>query len=270
MATVIHPSAIVDPGATLGADVVVGPQCIIDNDVVIGDRTRLLSGVVLADGARIGAECAISHGAVIGTLPQDLKFKGEKTFVEVGDRTTVREYCTLNRATSATYTTRVGSDCLLMAYTHVAHDCQVGHHVIIANSTQMGGHVHIDDWAIIGGNVGIHQFCRIGAHTMVGAGSYITKDIPPYALVGGEEVAFSGINVVGLKRRGFTTETIDALRKFYRILYRSGLNVTDGLARIEEEVSPLPEVTYAITFIRDSQRGIIRGSQSLRIAAPQE
>jgi UDP-N-acetylglucosamine acyltransferase len=259
MPTVIHPSAVVDSAAKIGADVYIGPQCIVERDVEIGDRVRLLSGVVLAAGARILEDCAISHGTVIGTLPQDLKFQGERTLIEVGPRTTVREYCTLNRATGASGTTRVGSDCLLMAYSHVAHDCQVGNRVIMANVAQMGGHVHVDDWAIIGGHVAIHQFSRIGAHTMVGAGSYISKDVPPYALVGGAPVAFSGINVVGLKRRGFSQETIDALRNFYRILYRAGLNVTDGLARIEKEIPALPEVNYAIAFIKDSQRGILRG-----------
>lgn len=259
MASSIHPTAVVHPGALLGDNVTVGPFCIVEDKVEIGNGVTLQSGVLLAAGTKIGAECAISHGAVIGTQPQDLKFKNEPTGVEIGERTTIREYCTVNRATTASWTTRVGSDCLLMAYTHVAHDCQVGNRVIIANSTQMGGHVHIDDWAIIGGNVGIHQFSRIGAHTMVGAGSYLSKDVPPFVLVGGEHIGFSGINVIGLKRRGFSLETIDTLRALYKLIYRSGLNVTDGLSRAERELPALPEVALVTSFIRASTRGIVRG-----------
>lgn len=259
MPTQIHQTAIVSPDARIGADVTIGPLCIVEPGVEIGDRTRLQSGVLLAAGTTIGMECVISHGAVIGTVPQDLKFKGEPTGITIGERTTIREYCTLNRGTLASGMTRVGADCLLMAYTHVAHDCQIGSKVIIANATQMGGHVHIDDWAILGGNVGIHQFSRVGAHTMVGAGSYISKDVPPYVLVGGDHVGFSGINVIGLKRRGFSEETIEALRALYKLIYRSGLNVTDGLARAEKELPALPEVASVAEFIRSSTRGIVRG-----------
>jgi UDP-N-acetylglucosamine acyltransferase len=259
MASEIHPTALVNPNAKIGENVVIGPYTIIEDDVVIEDGVTIQSHVVLAAGARIKKDCFISHGAVIGTLPQDLKFKGEKTLVEVGERTTVREYCTLNRGTSASGITRVGSDCLLMAYTHVAHDNAIGDHVIIANATQLGGHVHIDDWAILGGHVGVHQFSRIGAHTMVGAASYISKDVPPYVLVGGDRVGFSGVNVIGLQRRGFTEETIETLRTFYKLIYNSGLNVTDGLTRAEKTLPQLPEIKSSIEFIRSSTRGIVRG-----------
>lgn len=258
MSVTIHPSAIVHPDAALGADVVIGPFTVIEADVTIGDGVQIGSSALIASGARIGAACMISHGAVIATAPQDLKFTGEPTGITIGERTTVREYCTLNRGTLATGMTRVGSDCLLMAYTHVAHDCRVGDHVIMANVTQLGGHVHVDDWAIVGGNVLVHQFSRIGAHTMVGAGSYISKDVPPYVTVGGDPVAFSGINVIGLKRRGFQEETIELIRAFYKLIYKSGLNVTDGLARASKELKGA-EVASAMEFIEASARGILRG-----------
>ncbi len=259
MALDIHSSAIVHPEAQIGANAVIGPYTIIERGVVIGENTRIGSNVLIAAGAHIKNDCIISHGAVIGTQPQDLKFKGEHTIIEIGERTVIREYCMLNRGTAATGATRVGADCFLMAYSHVAHDCQIGNHVIIANGVQMGGHTHIGDWAILGGLVGIHQFSRIGAHTMVGAASYITKDIPPYALVGGIPPRCAGINVVGLRRRGFSSEAIDAIQRFYKILFNTGLNVADGIIKAESDLPPLHEIRHIIEFIRSSERGILRG-----------
>jgi len=259
MATDIHSTALVDAGAQIGDGVVIGPFTIVERGVTIEENVKIQSHAVIAEGAHIKKDCVISHGAVIGTFPQDLKFKGEKTLVEIGERTTIREYCTVNRGTAATGVTRVGADCLLMAYSHVAHDCRLGDRVILANAVQMGGHVHIGDWAIIGGHAGIHQFSRIGEHTMVGAMSYITKDIPPYTLVGGEYGGFSGVNVIGLKRRGFSAETVESLRTFYKLIYNSGLNVTDGISRAEKELQMIPEVKNSIEFIRASERGIVRG-----------
>ncbi len=203
MAVSIHPTAIVSSRAEIGANVEIGAFAIIGDDVVIGDGTRVYPHAVILDGARIGAECRIYPSAVIAAEPQDLKYDGAPTLVVVGDRTTIREFVTLNRA-SHTGATRIGSDCLVMAYVHVAHDCIIGDHVVIANTVQLGGHVEIGDWAVLGGVAKVHQFCRIGKHAMVAADAMITKDVPPYALVGRDPVKVEGINRVGLLRRGFT------------------------------------------------------------------
>jgi UDP-N-acetylglucosamine acyltransferase len=204
----------------------------------------------------IGNACQISKGAVLGTDPQDLKFKGERTTLHVGDRTVIREYATLNRGTAASGRTVVGSDCLLMAYVHVAHDCEIGNHVILANAVNMAGHVVIEDWAVVGGLSPIHQFVRIGAHAFVGGASRIAQDVPPYVRVAGSPPKLYGLNSVGLDRRGLSEEVRKALKAVYRILFQSGLNVTQGLARAEVEVAQLPEVRHLLTFIRKSQRGI--------------
>lgn len=257
--THIHPSAIVSPMATVGDNVHIGPFCVVEDDVAIGNGTSLLSHVVLANGARIGSDVRLHPGAVIGTAPQDLKYAGEPTTAVVGDRTVIRECVTVNRGTTATETTRVGSDCLLMAYAHVAHDCQVGDHVIMANSVQLGGHVHVDDWAIIGGLTGVHQFVRIGAHCMVAASSMATQDIPPYTLVGRTPLGVEGLNLVGMRRRGFTAEEIDAIKHFFEVLYRKGLNVSDALQAYRAQTSEVtPRVQAAINFIESSKRGICR------------
>lgn len=257
--TVVHPSAIVSPKATVGTNVHIGPFCVVEDDVVIGDGTSLLSHVVLANGARIGSDVRIHPGAVIGTAPQDLKYAGEPTTAHVGDRTVIRECVTVNRGTTATGTTRVGSDCLLMAYAHVAHDGVVGDHVIMANSVQLGGHVHVGDWAIIGGLTGVHQFVRIGAHCMVAASSMATQDVPPYTLVGRTPLSVEGLNLVGMRRRGFSVAEIDAIKHFYEVLYRRGLNVSDALRHYREIIPDADtRVVDALTFIESSQRGICR------------
>lgn len=255
--TSIHPTAIVDPKAELGENVSVGPYTIIEGDVQIGDNTTIASQVLIADGARIGSGCRIHHGAVIATLPQDLKFGGEKTTFEIGNNTTVREFCTLNRGTQMRGKSVVGSNCLLMAYTHVAHDCIVGDNVILANAVQLAGHVTVEDWAIIGGLTGVHQFCRIGRHVMVGGHFRVTKDVPPYILASEEPLRFVGLNSVGLRRRGFSEETMRALKHAYRLIYRSNLNVSQAVARIREEVELIPEVLHVLEFIEKAERGII-------------
>ncbi|MDZ7369953.1 MAG: acyl-ACP--UDP-N-acetylglucosamine O-acyltransferase [candidate division KSB1 bacterium] len=255
--TSIHPTAIVDPKAELGENVSVGPYTIIEGDVQIGDNTTIASQVLIADGARIGSGCRIHHGAVIATLPQDLKFGGEKTTFEIGNNTTVREFCTLNRGTQMRGKSVVGSNCLLMAYTHVAHDCIVGDNVILANAVQLAGHVTVEDWAIIGGLTGVHQFCRIGRHVMVGGHFRVTKDVPPYILASEEPLRFVGLNSVGLRRRGFSEETMRALKHAYRLIYRSNLNVSQAVARIREEVELIPEVLHILEFIEKAERGII-------------
>jgi UDP-N-acetylglucosamine acyltransferase len=255
--TVISPLASIDPGAEIGEGVRIDPFAVVEDDVVIGDRVHIQAHVHLCSGARIGNDCKIFTGASIGAVPQDLKFGGEKTTAVIGDRTVVREYVTVHRGTLAHGETLVGSDCLLMAYCHVAHDCIVGSRVIMSNAVQLGGHVHIDDWAIIGGLTGVHQFERIGKHAMVGAGFRVMKDVPPYALAGNEPLGFSGVNVIGLQRRGFSDLKIETIRQVYRVIYQSGLNIGEGVELAAQTFDGLPEVEEILGFFRTSERGVI-------------
>jgi UDP-N-acetylglucosamine acyltransferase len=257
MSTTIHSHAIVSSKAQLGENVTVGPFTIIEDDVIIGAGTTIGSNVLLANGARIGKECRIHHGAVLGTLPQDLKFHGEPTILEVGDHTVIREYVTMNRGTLTRAKTTVGSHCFFMAYTHVAHDCSVGNNVILANSANMGGHCVIGDHAVIGGLVAIHQFSMVGAHSMVGGGFRVTKDVPPYILAGSEPLSFKGLNIVGLRRRNFPGDAIDKLENAYRLIYHSSLNVTQAIEKIQAEFPQTDEIRHVIDFIQKSKRGII-------------
>jgi len=257
MSTLIDPTAIVDPAAQLDSSVEVGAYAVVDGDVIVGAKTKIGPHVYLADGARIGANCRIHNGTVVATLPQDLKFAGEKTTLEIGDNTTVREFCTLNRGTSAHMKSVIGGNTFLMAYVHVAHDCTVGSNVILANAVQMGGHVTIQDWAIVGGMTAIHQFVTIGAHVMIGGGFRAVKDVPPYILAGGYPLQFEGLNIVGLRRRGFSKEAIALLEKAYFLLYQSKLNVSQAVERITTELPPSAEIGNLLAFIKGSQRGII-------------
>ncbi len=258
MSTEIHPSAIVSPKARLGSNVRVGALAVIEDDVEIGDDTEIMMHAVLLDGTRIGSQSLIYPGAVIGAKPQDLKFHGQKTFAIVGDRTTVRECVTINRA-SHTESVRVGDDCLIMAYSHIAHDCEVGNNVVIANAVQLGGHVQIGDWVVLGGVSKVHQFCRVGKHAMVAADAMVTKDIPPYVLSGRNPVNVEGINKIGLSRRGFSAERISEIDQFVTHAFFSGLNMSDGIASYEAANShPGQDVLDMISFIRQSKRGVIR------------
>ena len=257
MSSTVHPSAIVSPKAQLGDNVCVGPFTIIEDDVVIGNGTTIASNVLVASGTRIGKECRVYHGAVVGTIPQDLKFRGEVTTIEIGDHTVIREYATLNRGTHDRWKTTLGNHCFLMAYAHVAHDCVIGNHVILANAVNMGGHVLIEDHAVVGGIVAIHQFSHIGKHSMIGGGFRVTKDVPPYVLAGQEPLVFNGLNLVGLRRRNFTPQTIDTLEKAYKLIYYSQLNVSQALGRIKEELPMTDEIKNVIEFIEKSKRGII-------------
>ena len=252
----VHPTALVDADAELGAGVVVGPYSIIGPGVRLGAGTEIGPHVLIERNTTLGEDCRISKGAVLGTDPQDLKFRGEETFLEVGDRTVIREFATLNRGTSASGRTSVGSDCLLMAYTHVAHDCELGHHVILSNSVNMAGHVVIEDWVIVGGVTPIHQFVRIGAHAFVGGGSRMSQDVPPYCRAAGNPPKLYGLNSVGLERRGFGAEVRRALKHAYRAVFMSGLNVSHGVAKARADVEQLPEVQHFLSFIEDSQRGV--------------
>jgi UDP-N-acetylglucosamine acyltransferase len=254
----IHQTAIIDKGAELGKNISVGPYTIIENDVMIADDVQIASHVLIASGTRIGEGTKVHHGAVLGTIPQDLKFKGEKTTLEIGKNNTIREYATLNRGTSDHWKTVVGDNCLLMAYSHVAHDCLIGNNVIIANSVNMAGHVTIEDYAGIGGLCPIHQFVRIGKHAFIGGGYRVPKDIPPYILAMGEPIRFGGLNSVGLTRRGFSAEILDMIKKAYRIIYRSNLLLKDALTQIESEMGHFEEIMYLVNFFKNSERGVIR------------
>jgi UDP-N-acetylglucosamine acyltransferase len=263
MPTQIHSTAIVSSKAQLADGVIVEPYAIIEDDVIIGEGTFVGPHTLIANGARIGKNCKIHDGAVVSTAPQDLSYNNEPTTFELGDNSTIREFCTLNRGTVKQHKKSVvGSNCLLMAYTHVAHDCIIGNNVIIANSVQMAGHVTIHDYAIIGGLTAIHQFVNIGAYTMVGGHFRIPKDIPPYIMAGGWPVSFERLNIIGLKRRGFTQEAIDSLNDAYRILYLSNLNVTQGVEKIKLTMKITPEVQNVIDFISNAKRGIITARRS--------
>lgn len=253
----IHPTAIVAPEAELGDNVRIGPLAVIEADVVIGEGTTIAAHAMICSGARIGKNCRIHNGAVIASLPQDLKFGGEATLFEIGDNTTVREFATLNRGTAAHGKSTLGSNCLLMAYTHIAHDCIVGDNVIMANGVQLGGHVTIEDHAIIGGMTPVHQFCHVGQHCMIGGGFRVIQDVPPYITASEEPLRFAGLNSIGLRRRGFSAETLSLLKRLYRTLYRSNLNTTQAVTRIKEELPMTPEVTNVLRFIENSDRGIL-------------
>ncbi len=254
----IHPTAIIHKQVKLADDLKVGPFSIINNEVQIGDGTEIGSHVWIDSGTIIGKNCKIYHGAVLGTLPQDLKFEGEKTFLAIGDETTIREYATLNRGTKYRGKTVVGKNCFIMSYAHVAHDCLLGDHVILANSANLAGHVEIGDWAIIGGVVPVHQFVKIGAHSIVGGGFRVQKDVCPYALVAGYPLKTMGLNRIGLKRRGFSEKTLKILEKTFRILFKSKLNTSQAVERIKAEVELIPEVKTILDFIAKSKRGLIK------------
>lgn len=249
----------IHPEAQIADNVVVGPFTTIDKNVVIGPGTKIGSNVTILEGTRIGSDVTIFPGAVVGAIPQDLKFRGEETTAIVGDRTVLRECVTVNRGTAAKGSTIVGSDCLIMAYSHVAHDCRIGNHVIISNASQLAGEVTVDDFAIIGGGSLIHQFCHIGSHIMLQGGALVNKDIPPYVRAAREPISFTGINTVGLRRRGYSSETIETIQEIYRIIYFSGKPISEAVKDVENTIAPSTERNAILDFIRHADRGIIRG-----------
>jgi UDP-N-acetylglucosamine acyltransferase len=253
-----HPTAIVSSAAHIGENVTIGPFCVIEDDVEIGEGCVIDSHVSVKSGARIGKNVKIYHGAAVSGPPQDLKFGGEKSELIVGDNTVIREFVTLNRGTKAHGKTEIGSNCLFMAYSHAAHDCIIGDNVILANSVQMGGHVEIGDWAIIGGGTVIHQFSVIGEHSMVGGGFRITQDILPFSMAAGYPLKCMGLNSVGLKRRGFSDETIGELKKVFRYLMSKKLNTSQALEKINTEVDRIPEVERVLEFLKKNERGVIK------------
>lgn len=254
----ISPLAYVHPEAQIGENVEIGPFVFIDKNVVIGNNNIIMPNANIMYGSRIGNNNRIFPGAVIGAVPQDLKFRGEETTAEIGDNNTIRENVTINRGTVAKGKTVVGNNNLLMEGVHVAHDTFVGSNCIIGNSTKMAGEVIIDDNAIVSANVLMHQFCRVGGYVMIQGGCRFSKDIPPYIIAGREPIAYSGINIVGLRRRGFSNELIESIHNTYRIIYNSGKNVSDALLQVREEIPSTPEIEYIISFIENSERGIIR------------
>ena len=255
----IHSTAIVDSSAEIDANVEIGPYSIIEADVVIGSGTVVGPHVVVQPYVTIGPECRIFQYASIGALPQALAYKGEKTYVNIGRGTIVREFVTINRGTEfGGGVTEVGEENLLMAYAHIAHDCKTGREVIFANNATLAGHITIGDYVTVGGLVAVHQFVKIGNYAYIGGKSAVVKDIPPYVIVSGDRARLHGLNNVGLKRRGFSQETLSILKKAYRIIFRIGLTLNEAIERVKAEVEPIPEVIDLIDFIKSSERGITR------------
>lgn len=254
---VIHPTAIVADNVTID------PFTTIHENVEIGEGTWIGSNVTIMPGARIGKNCKIFPGAVISAIPQDLKFKGEDTIVEIGDNTTIREFVTINRGTSESGKTKIGNNCLLMAYVHIAHDCNVGNNVILANCVNLAGHIHIEDFAILEGLVAVQQFVTIGEHSFISGGSLVRKNVPPYVKAAREPLSYAGINTIGLKRRGFSNDTVLQIEDIYRTIYVRGYNMTKALSIVEQEAPASKEKDKILQFIRSSTNGIMRGLTSL-------
>lgn len=249
----------IHPKAQLGENVVVESFVTIAEDVVIGEGTWIGSNVVIEDGVRIGKNCKIFPGAVVGGIPQDLKYQGEKTTLIIGDNVVVREYCTLNKGTSASGSTVIGDNCLLMAYVHVAHDCKLGNAVILANAVNLAGHVEISDYVIIGGLAAVHQFVKIGKNSMVGGGSLVRKDVPPYIKASREPLSYAGVNSIGLKRNGFSSSDIHHIQDIYRILFVKGYPFSKAVKLIESEIQDSDHKSLILDFVKSAERGILKG-----------
>ena len=255
----IHDTAVVHPGARIGKNVEIGPYAVIGENVEIGEGTKIGAHVLVTGWTSIGKECVLYHGSTVGEEPQDLKFAGEKSYVFVGDRTRIRECATVHRATGDEEETRIGSDCLLMAYTHVAHNCIVGNNVIMSNAATLAGHVVVEDRAVIGGLTGVHQFVKIGRNAMVGGASKIVQDVVPYTIVDGHPAKVSGLNSVGISRAGIAIASRRNIKQAYKMLYRSGLSLAQAISMIEQEVDSCDEVEHLLRFLRNAERGICRG-----------
>lgn len=255
----IHPTAIIAPDAELAEGVEIGPYTVIGPDVHIGKNTIISPHVVIEAHTDIGEGCRIFQFASIGVQPQDLKFRGEATRVVIGNYNTIREFVTIHRATMSDIgVTIMGDHNLIMAYCHIAHNCKLGHHIIMVNAANLAGHIHVEDYAIIGGLTGVHQFTRIGAHCIIGGASAISKDVAPYLLVSGNRAKTHGLNLIGLKRRGFKEDTIRSLKEAYRLIFRSALLLHTALEKVRNEVEDCPEVRHFVEFIEQSKRGICR------------
>ena len=257
MSNLIHSTAIVDKDAIIGDNVEIGPFSIVEKNVKIGDNTKISSSALIKEYSTIGSECQIFKGAVIGEIPMDLKFEGEESRLEIGDRTTVREFCTLHRGTKDKKITKIGSDCLLMSYSHVAHDVEIGNHVIISISVNIAGHAEVDDYAIIGGCTPVHQFCKVGKHAFIGGGRLILQDVPPYILATGEPLRYAGVNSVGLRRRNFSPSSRAQIKKAYSLIYQSELNISQAVDKIKSDFDRTDEIDVILEFIERSDRGLI-------------
>lgn len=256
----IHPTAIVSPEAKIGENIQVGPFVVIEGDVEIGNNCQIGPHACIYDGARIGNNVKILQGAAVSNVSQDLKFDPSfKSQFYIGDNTTVREFATLHRGTEDLGYSKVGKNCLLMAYSHIAHDCIIGDNCIIVNAVNVGGHSRIDDYAIVGGQTPVHQFSKIGAHAMIGGGRLVVNDVPPYVLASGEPLRYANVNVVGLRRRGFTNDQISNIKEAYKLVYKSGLNRTQAVDKMKEQFPNDELVANIINFIENSDRGIIKG-----------
>ncbi len=254
-----QPLAYVHPGAKIAKNVVIEPFTTIHNNVVIGEGTWIGSNVTIMEGARIGKNCSIFPGAVISATPQDKKFNDEDTVTEIGDNTTIRECVTINRGTVDRMKTKIGKNCWIMAYCHIAHDCIVGDNCIFSNNSTLAGHINVGDYVVLAGMAAVQQFCSIGNHAFVTGGSLVRKDVPPYVKAAREPLSYVGINSIGLRRRGFTTEKIREVQNIYRILYQQNYNNTQAVAIIEAEMEATPERDEVLEFIKNSQRGIMKG-----------
>ncbi|NCA76696.1 MAG: acyl-ACP--UDP-N-acetylglucosamine O-acyltransferase [Alphaproteobacteria bacterium] len=259
-----QPLAYVNPQAKVAANVVIEPFVSIDKNVIIDEGTWIGSNVTIMEGARIGKNCKIFPGAVVSAIPQDLKFAGEDTIVKIGNNVTIREFVTINRGTRASYETVIGDNSLIMAYAHIAHDCVIGNNVIMSNAAMLAGHITIDDWAIVGGMAAVHQFVHIGSHTMIAGGSLVRKDVPPYAKAAREPLSYVGVNSIGLRRRGFSPETINNIQEIYRMIYLKGYNVSQAVEIIEAELPATQERDEILSFISNSSRGIMKGYSKIR------
>lgn len=252
----IHPSALVDASAELGADVEIGPWAMVGPRCTVGDGSVIAARATLERNVRVGQRVRVGSGSILGGDPQDLKYRGEETWVDIGDDTTIREYVTVNRGTAHSITTTVGRNAFLMTYVHIAHDCHVGDNVIISNSTQLAGHVTVEDRATISGLCAVHQFARIGRHAFIGGCSRVVQDVPPFVRAAGSPIKLFGLNSIGLQRSGFDPALVAELKRAYRYCFRSDLNLTQGLERARAEIADVPEVRQFLSFIEASQRGV--------------
>ncbi len=250
--------AFVHPDAKIGNETVIEAFAFVAGNVIIGDNSWIGPNATILDGARIGSHCKVFPSAVISGIPQDLKFKGEDSTAEIGDNTTIRECATVNRGTAAVGKTVLGTGCLLMAYSHIGHDCELKDNIIIGNATALAGEVKVDDWAILSGGTMVHQFTHIGAHVIIGGGSKVRIDVPPFIKADRDPLSFMGLNLVGLTRRGFEKERIDEIHNIYRTIYLSKMNFSQALEKVESDFIPSDDRDYILTFIRTSERGIIR------------
>jgi UDP-N-acetylglucosamine acyltransferase len=253
----------VHPKARIGKNVTIGPFSVIEEDVVIGDDCWIGNHVTIMNGTRMGQRCRVFPGAVVGAIPQDLKYKGEDTTLEIGNEVTIREFCTLNRGTAESQRTVIGDRSLLMAYVHVAHDCFIGRGCILANNTTLAGHIHIGDYARLGGMTAVHQFVHIGAYTMIGGGSLVRKDVPPYVVAAREPLSYAGVNRVGLHRSQFPREVIHHIEDIYRIIFVRGMSIRRAVAAVEAQIEPSTYRDEILTFIRESKRGLMKGFRSI-------